>query len=119
MSLQSFTVAYCDALFWSEVDHDSGEPMDKNYGIHDLAPEARAEIKEQCRVFYEQNTGLFGNDSQAGHDFALTRNRHGAGFWDRPEMYGVENVKTLTAAARNAREQHLYVGDDGQVFTCG
>ena len=117
MSLQSFTAAYCDALFWSEVDHDSSEPMDKNYGVSNLAPEARTEIVEQCRAFYEQNTGLFDDDSQAGHDFALTRNRHGAGFWGRPEMYGAENSKLLTSGAHDAKEQHLYVGDDGQVYT--
>jgi hypothetical protein len=45
--------------------------------------------------------------SNAGHDLWLTRNRHGAGFWDRglPKAVG----EALSTAARNMGEIHLYV----------
>jgi hypothetical protein len=51
--------------------------------------------------------------AQIGHDFWLTRNRHGAGFWDR----GLGDLgDKLTAAAHTYGESNLYVGDDGQVY---
>ena len=46
------------------------------------------------------------------HDFWLTGNRHGAGFWDRG--YGADG-DTLTEAAHGYGDVDLYVGDDGQI----
>jgi hypothetical protein len=51
----------------------------------------------------------------AGHDFWLTRNGHGAGFWDGDLSEDVGNA--LTEAAKKFGECHLYVGDDGQIYT--
>ena len=51
--------------------------------------------------------------AQAGHDFWLTRNRHGAGFWDR----GLgERGQRLTDAAHVYGESYLSIGDDGKVY---
>lgn len=50
---------------------------------------------------------------QHGGDFALTRNRHGAGFWDRG--YG-EVGDRLTEAAHAFGEAWLIVTDDGEVL---
>ena len=45
-----------------------------------------------------------------GHDFMLTRNGHGAGFWDR----GLGDLgDRLTAAAKAYGEQMVVVGSDG------
>ena len=52
-------------------------------------------------------------ESINGHDFWLTRNRHGAGFWDRGlEFVGIN----LTDAAHAWGEFNLYVGDDGLIY---
>lgn len=49
----------------------------------------------------------------AGIDFWLTRNGHGAGFWDR----GLGDVGTrLTCAAHNYGSVDLYAGDDGLIY---
>lgn len=73
------------------------------------APEWSAESLERARVdceaFVAENAGdLEGEDmAQAGHDFYLTRNRHGAGFWDR----GLGDVgRRLTEAAHSYGETH-------------
>jgi hypothetical protein len=49
-----------------------------------------AEIVSDCEDFQQSHSALLESaygtgysPSQAGHDFLLTRNRHGAGFWDR------------------------------------
>lgn len=50
----------------------------------DLSAAAKAEMREDCKMFLEQCGYAFTDKEleQAGHDFWLTRNGHGAGFWD-------------------------------------
>ena len=49
-----------------------------------------------------------------GHDLLLTRNHHGAGFWDGDWPKGVG--KRLTDAADRLGEVYPYVGDDGLIY---
>lgn len=49
-----------------------------------------------------------------GHDIWLTRNHHGAGFFDH--SYDSEMEKSLTTAAHNLKEVNLYLGDDGYLY---
>lgn len=47
--------------------------------------------------------------SQAGHDFWLTRNGHGAGFWDR----GIgKHGEELTKASKDYGETHAYMDEE-------
>ena len=56
---------------------------------------------------------LVQDPEQDGHDFWLTRNGHGAGFWDR----GLGDVgDRLTDIAHGFGECDLYAGDDGRVY---
>lgn len=57
-----------------------------------------------------EKEGLF----QLGMDFWLTRNGHGAGFWDRG--YSNDNEKKLVQAAKDMRSKNLYVGDDFKLY---
>lgn len=128
MSLASFTQAYIAAALWSSMDNSDentgGDPLDKNYGPNDLAPEARAKMDADCKAFYDAHGDQLTDDNckytgcpvdeYAGHDFWLTRNHHGAGFWDGD---WVEPIATqLTDAAHKFGEVDLYVGDDGQIY---
>ena len=88
-----------------------------------LAPAALASMQEDCGKFKDPLRGLLdlacqspGYDaSRAGHDFWLTRNGHGAGFWDRDEL--AEDVREkLSLAARRTGERDLYLGDDGLIY---
>lgn len=45
-----------------------------------------------------------------GHDIWLTRNHHGAGFFDHSYDYDMEQA--LTKAAQELKEVNLYIGDD-------
>jgi hypothetical protein len=49
---------------------------------------------------------------QLGHDIWLTRNGHGAGFFDHSYDYEAE----LMNAAKALREVDLYIGDDGKLY---
>jgi hypothetical protein len=109
--------AYVECAFWSSLDYDKTDnprPLDENYGPDDIAPETWAAMREECALFIEDNAvDLTGIDAgQVGHDFWLTRNGHGAGFWDR----GLGDVGArLTDACRPWGGVDLYVGDDGLI----
>lgn len=119
---------YVRAALWSTNDESTpsgGEPLDKSYGVDDIAPETFAEMREVCERFYRENAGLLlqadyparrecTNAEMCGHDLWLTANGHGCGFWDGdclPRAVG----KVLADAARKIGETNLYVGDDGKI----
>lgn len=125
--LDEFTRGYIDAALWSSSE-DDGTPLDERFRARDIHPDSLRQAVEDCREFQEVNEILlrgcynFGQDytlargtrkyrpSNAGHDFWLTRNGHGAGFWDRGlGDYG----EPLTDASDRAGNVDLYVGDDG------
>lgn len=114
LTLDAFKMAYVEAALWSSTD-DKGVPLDKDHGPHEIAPETLAQMCEDCRQFQEAyGTLIADNIVCAGHDFWLTRQRHGAGYWDGdwPEEIG----KKLTEAAHAFGEFDLYVGDDGLIY---
>jgi hypothetical protein len=94
---------------------DSGEePLDANYSESDIHPDTLQRMAEDCENFQSDNLDLLRDldDSQSGHDFWLTRNHHGAGFWDR----GLGKLgDQLTEAAHAWGSFDLYVGDDEQI----
>ncbi len=129
--LDTFTRAYIDAALWSsraygspqEAEQDPGHngTFDSsfeylNYDVDDLSPALLASVMEDCTAFQaDQADDLAAceTDSQAGHDFWLTRNGHGAGFWDRG--LGAAGDR-LTDAAHAYGESSWYVGDDGLIY---
>jgi hypothetical protein len=120
-NLDAFTRAYIECALWSSADEstpEGGEPMDANYSWTDLAESTLQAIMDDCAAFQRDNADdIDGNDEQAGHDFWLTRNHHGAGFWDRgKEFYPDGAGKRLTNAAHAYGECTLCVGDDGKIY---
>ena len=112
--MNEFLIAYIEAALWSSTDGQD-EPLDHNYRTSDLADETFQKMDEDCALFIDENwedISLRWRD--AGHDFWLTRNGHGCGFWDGdwPEDAG----ERLTASAERFGEVDLYVGDDGKIY---
>jgi hypothetical protein len=113
--LHVMVLAYLECALWSSLG-DDGEPLDRTHDVEDLAAETIYEAQDDCVAFVEYvGTQITGIDPvRAGHDFWLTRNHHGAGFWDR----GLGAVgDSLTIAAHTFGGVDLYVGDDGQVYS--
>lgn len=129
MKYDEFTTAYLTAALWTETDETNpdqgGEPLDDNYGIGDIEPKTLAEMVEDCRKFQEMHAELIVDenvavesdhscDARAGHDFWLTRNQHGAGFWDGD--WEEPAAAKLTEAAHSFGEYNLTAtGKGGQV----
>ena len=83
-------------------------------GPDDLAPETLAKMKADCYKFRAENAkDIEGREEQAGHDLWLTRNHHGAGYWDGDWPDAGER---LTQACKKYPEVNLYVGDDGLIY---
>ncbi len=92
----------------TSLTSSGGEPLDKNYSTSDITKGSVAYLKKDAKAFYESNWKLWvgdNTDKQAGHDFWLTRNGHGAGFWDGDYEKGDE----LTSASKPYGEEGLYV----------
>lgn len=108
--LDEFVKHYLVTALWSSTDwrsqedspeydpeHD-GENLDDSYSWDDATPSTLEEAREDVQDFLRQCTeagidlldedtfpdrGEWSNIAQHGHDLWLTRNHHGAGFWDR------------------------------------
>lgn len=114
-----FLEQYIETALWSSTDESTpsgGNPMDENYDIDDMAQEAIDAMRKDCNAFVEQAGDLINgfDETDVAHDFWLTRNRHGVGFWDGD--YPEPQATKLTDLAHGFGECHLYVGDDGKVY---
>jgi hypothetical protein len=136
--LDEFLSAYIEAALWSSTDNaddSGGEPLDKNYGESDIAPETLARMRADCINFLNNRLGgrliaiaerleaegrwslpSGANCSvmeYAGHDFWLTRNGHGCGYFDGDWPRGIG--EGLDRLAKDFGPYDLYVGDDGLI----
>jgi hypothetical protein len=120
----AFTRQYIETALWSSndnADDSGGDPLDKNYSPSDITVDTLHTMIEDCEKFQTENAPMLlrayaegrGRDrahydaTSAGHDFWLTRNGHGAGFWDGdlPKDVG----EALTKASRKFGEFDLDV----------
>lgn len=107
--------AYMVCALWSSTG-DNDEPLDDNHTPDDLDPQTVNAMREDVSQFvakakpYIVAAGL--DAEQVGHDFWLTRNGHGAGFWDRGLGELGDKLSTL---ARSFGEVWLYIGDDQHI----
>lgn len=124
-SMREFLGGYIQCMLWAETDESDpqgGEPLDLNYDAEDILPASRAAITSDCAEFVQSHLtdlttaaeSVGYSWARAGHDFWLSRNGHGAGYFDRSELT-VELRDRLQDAARNAGERHVFVCDDGKL----
>lgn len=90
--LDDFTWGYITCLLWTEeTDQDDGRPQE--LFVEHLSDALIHQSIKDCEAFQKEAADLLTlaynhpvetyDPEQAGHDFWLTRNGHGAGFWDR------------------------------------
>ena len=109
--------AYFEAMLWSSNDQDDN-PLDKNYSISDISDKLRESSKKdllsfvkkcekECSEELEEYISDKGRE-KFGHDFWLSRNGHGAGFFD-------DGFNKLQKLANSFKEVDVYVTDDGEI----
>lgn len=116
--MDDMTRGYLACALWLATDGDLGEiHLDETHDITDFAEESVRRAGEVCRDFARANASdLDAIDMEAenvGHNFFLTRNGHGSGFWDRG--LGIIGDR-LTKACKAYGESGVYVGDDGRLY---
>lgn len=115
-----FFEGYVAAALWVGIIDANDLPY--NPELEHLDESAVQQLKRDAAEFEEDHAGLLETayqiqpkytPEQAGHDFWLTRNGHGAGFWDQ----GLGRIgDALSKFARIYGEAHLYLGDDGKIY---
>lgn len=119
------------ALLWSSSDVSSDDDL---IDLEDFEPsqQLKDKITAEWQSFREQaeNMGFDAEEhlammlhpdndgdpwSAAAHDFILTRNGHGTGFWDSGRWHEPWGDR-LTELCRKFGEIYCYVGDDSLIY---
>lgn len=147
--LDEFTRAYIECALWSsndESDETGGEPLDKNYDIGDLAPDALARMISDCAKFQAAHEVLLARayalpSPRVKCDCGADADDHAAACaTERAKRYDADDAgydfwltrcghgagfwdrglgdvgDKLTDAAQAFKECWLYVGDDGKIY---
>ena len=124
ITLDDFTRAYILAAFWTNDDEAPSGDYEQS-GRFDVmlarsSVEAIEKMAADCAKFQAENEKLLcvsvsRNAEMGGHDFWLTRNHHGSGFWDS-DYWAEDTGKALTKASHAFGNQDLYIGDDGLLY---
>lgn len=134
IDLEAMTLAYLECAEWCDLNADMLTPDDSDELVElpddwqGFAFETIREAYAQCfdfvsscidngidfdqleELYDANNSGSYDIAERFGHDFWLTRNGHGAGFWDR----GLGKLGTqLTELCKPYGSTYAYLGDDG------
>lgn len=137
VDLDDFTVSYLETSMWSshvmlpatedelvdgKMDVDDEHPLhgisemdnvDDHFGIEDFTVEALRKACADCDAFRDTHSGDLEDedDGHAAHDFWLTRNGHGCGFWDGD--YEELKGERLTEGSKEFNEIYIWVDEEG------
>ncbi len=109
------------ALWSSSDDSDEAEYLDSEYSIDDFDPATLKGMRDEIEVFVHKFFELVDDKDEHTsignfvHNVWLTRNSHGAGFWDA----GYKNGGVLTEECIGIGEVNLYIGDDKKIHKDG
>lgn len=127
-TLNRMVPAYLTCAAWSSpiVDAD-GHEVEADLSNYDFSVDAQLRAYETCAMFLQHPAATLAlatghwSPEQMGHDLWLTRNRHGAGFWDRYSPSTDDPVRNeayelgecLSKFAYTLGESYAYVDDAG------
>ena len=129
IELDKFTLAYLEAALFSTNDESTpqgGEPLDKNYSFLDFSEETLKKMVADCAMFrrkfsdeqiesaHLQAPGEYNAIQRAGHDFWMTREGHGVGFWET-DRWGGPVAQEMDEFCKQAGEFYLTVNDRGEI----
>ena len=122
-NLKEFTQACIDALYFTET---GDEGIDGIASDAKIDKESRLDLEADCRSWWRQfgcyvladsctcnRSSEYSKAGQAGHDFWLTRNGHGAGFWDGD--WSDNYAEMFTKGSKGYGQVDVFKGDDGKI----
>ena len=99
------------------------EPLDDHFEYSDFTEEALRKAETEVSAWFKYlcfDTGTpslydlaleYTDDGHIAHDFWMTRNEHGVGYWDGD--YGDALGDRLTKACDSHGRQHVWINEDG------
>lgn len=115
-----------ETLLWQAAgDYETGEHLDTlGFERSDIDRDSQNALIGQFQSFimnneqdlhsYMEHTGRAMDD--VAHDYILTANGHGAGFWDRCYCGDDDAADRLSDNARADGDIDVYIGDDGNLY---
>lgn len=131
--LEEFQRGYKTAALWSTSATHPQTGLDVNLDDEDWpwADGEEAKMDAEAKRFFDQHQGKLERYAEqitplrdpskgtaydyAGHDFWLTRNGHGAGFWSRDIGVG-KSLASACGWGTEYPEVDLYLGDDLKIY---
>ncbi len=107
---QEFIDGYKESFYFAELGGENQPPAGIEY-----SEELERLFTVDCLAFLAQYKAYLMLDfveatfEQAGHDFYLTRQRHGCGFWCRPDAYYGTAEVILTKGAEKFPPLHPHI----------
>ena len=108
--LSAFVGQYLETALWADVEEDYGDDIVR-FGRESFSQSALDLAQHDCLLFLASAPDI--EDcrlTDAAHDFWLTRQGHGAGFWDGDWDDGLSDQ--LTDLCGNMGPTCLYLGQD-------
>lgn len=119
--LNSFARHYVEALYFTNAGPDDEIPADAELSESALEAIAAdcAKFETECGELIDsaectRGSGEYSQREQAAHDFWMTRNGHGVGFWDGD--WSEPQATALDEASKRFGECTPYLGDDGLIY---
>lgn len=105
---------YFIALFWSEIEENEDIQDSSDLSVHDINKECLLKQFKQLDEFFEKAESILDETDythdQACHDFLLTRQGHGVGFWEADHCTK-EQGETLTEIAQQFNTMYFSASD--------
>lgn len=117
LNIDKTTAAYLEAALWADLPE-----CGKGLTLKDFTRETRERARAVCERFIRENEADLQDHRESigwpfeelvGHDLWLSRQGHGSGFWDGPEIYGEDAANRLTRAADKLGEAFVFELEDG------
>lgn len=114
---------YKEAFIFAEPATDHNGEYIENLDDYDFSSSALERITSDVTAFCSANVAAISEAMsdgataiQIGSDLHFTRNGHGIGFWDRPEIYTTNTANRLTSAAEVMPDVSAYIGEDNLIY---
>lgn len=113
---------YKEAFIFAESATDQHGDYIDNLDPYDFSQDANDRIAQDVTAFINANIAVISEvmadgatPIQIGNDLHFTRNGHGVGFWDRPEIYTTDTANRLSNAAKAMPKVSAYIDYDNLI----
>ena len=124
IEIDDFTKEALEALFWTEEDQTEGL---SEKTVFDIEENSLKMFFDRCTKFQEENAELLEiMEVHNGHNYLLSCNGHGSGFFDEFTLYkglDIEIVSEIEDAGNKLQEKchfekpfYIFIGEDEKVY---